>query len=130
MILTLITLFLEVSRPFVNRVNSLRPITDPALSEWTRSWWNWTKKTGPKKELPPRPSDVSNDFLLCKHGGVCFDLPKEVETAKTIAIATQDDWRYLQTAYKAGPEIRIWIDRGATEPSSHPRVCAECLDEK
>ncbi|GAA5957689.1 hypothetical protein JCM3765_001482 [Sporobolomyces pararoseus] len=97
--------------------------------EWTKKWVAWSKPTG-KKDLPPRPSTLSNDSLLCKHSLLCIDLQKEVETAKTITVSTKEEWKYLKKAYDAGPEIRIWIESGATVPSSSPEVCAGCLDEK
>ncbi|GAA5905072.1 uncharacterized protein JCM6883_004957 [Sporobolomyces salmoneus] len=97
--------------------------------EWTKKWTTWSKTTA-KQVLPSRPEAISNDQFLCKHELLCLDLPKEVETAKTISIATKDEWKYFKGAYHARPEIRIWIDRGATEPSSSPPVCLVCLDEK
>lgn len=99
------------------------------LSEWTKKWTRWIK-SATRKDGPPRPGSVSNDSLLCRHKLLCIDLQKEVETAKSIAVATKADWQYLVKTYNAGPEVRVWIDQGKTEASSFPQVCSECLDEK
>ncbi|GAA6016907.1 hypothetical protein JCM11491_006909 [Sporobolomyces phaffii] len=96
--------------------------------EWTKNWYRWSRVPS-KKEIPARPEPLSNASLLCPHSLLCLDLPKEVETAKTIAIATKEEWKYLKKEYGAGPEIRIWVERGG-EAQSSPRVCDECLDDK
>jgi len=125
--LNLISSFQKVRFPLFS-AKLIRPHSHflPRLIDWTRQWASWVKAKTPG----PRPPNLSNSSFLCKHSLLCLDLPKEVETAKTITIATTDEWKYLKKAYDAGPEIRVWIEEGETKPKSSPSVCKECLDVK
>ncbi|GAA6061840.1 hypothetical protein JCM10212_000757 [Sporobolomyces blumeae] len=96
--------------------------------EWVRGWGAWARVK--KTPAPPRPDSLSNAALMCRHGLLCLDLANEIESSRSIQVATQDEWKYLKEAYDAGPEVRLWCERGDLGPSSHPPVCDECLAER
>ncbi|GAA5896486.1 hypothetical protein JCM5296_000680 [Sporobolomyces johnsonii] len=93
---------------------------------FARDWTTWSHRKG----STARPGPVDNSSFLCEHGRVCLDLAKEMETARSIQVATKDEWKYLKKAYLAGPEIQIWLERGDATPSSEPAVCVSCLDDR
>ncbi|GAA5948419.1 hypothetical protein JCM21900_002704 [Sporobolomyces salmonicolor] len=93
---------------------------------FVRDWTTWSHRKG----STARPGPVDNSSFLCKHGRVCLDLAKEMETARSIQVATKDEWKYLKKAYFASPEIQIWLEQGNATPSSEPVVCEYCLDDR
>ncbi|BGP37863.1 hypothetical protein JCM10449v2_001789 [Rhodotorula kratochvilovae] len=94
--------------------------------EWARAWVHWTRNAVGQN---PRPGPLDNSRFLCKHGGLCLDLPLEIATARHVDIVPPKDWRLLEKEYNAGPRINIWVPARGAAPASHPPVCEECLEE-
>ncbi|GAA6057771.1 hypothetical protein JCM3770_006837 [Rhodotorula araucariae] len=95
--------------------------------EWARTWVTWTRHAVGQH---PRPGRLDNSRFLCRHGGLCLDLPHEVETARNIDIVPPKQWALLEKHYDAGPRINIWATtRGGGTPASNPPICEACLEE-
>ncbi|KAK4058729.1 hypothetical protein OIO90_000173 [Microbotryomycetes sp. JL221] len=95
---------------------------------WAKQLHNWTK---PKMKSGPRPPDLDNKSLLCKHEKLAIDLEHgavEVEGGAPVLMVPKEEWSALEKEFNAAPAIRA-LEGERGQYISKPVMCRECIEE-